>query len=174
MIRLHLSAELLNQILARFPEYRLVYQSGCFTGYFKLPIGGANVVAIPAGQPRAVVLSIPFQQIRGDLTKGFLLSKLAKMAWGSISNMIETQARSALMQAGMPPDTVTVGRQKSQHGDVGVVTISYDAINQWLARQNTRGALIRLHSVFFSPAGVNVELEVSRRAPSAIPRPPSY
>lgn len=163
MIRLTLCDSDVNQLLRLVPEGSLAYRSGCFVGRFKLPLGGATAVAIPALQGRHLVLSIPFRQIRGDITGGFLLAALTKAFWGFISDKIRQLANRQLAQAGLPRDTLAVGKQKSRDGEVGTITVSLDRVNEWLARQPTRGLQVWLENLRFEPAEVQVDIGTGTR-----------
>lgn len=160
MVRVFLAGEHLNRLLTRFAQQPMSYRGGCFVGHFKLPIGGATAVAVPSVQGRQLVVSVPFKEIKGDLTGGFLLSRLTKTFWGFISDSIEKQARGPLRDMGLPQDTLQVGR----HGDVGMVTVSLDRLNQWLATQPVPGVIPVVEEVEFQDHGVGVGVRLLRRS----------
>ncbi|MBI3927047.1 MAG: hypothetical protein HY319_16040 [Armatimonadetes bacterium] len=147
----------MNRLLKLVPEGSLTYRSGCFVGHFKLPLGGATAVAVPALQGDKLVLSIPFREIRGDLTRG-LLGPLVKGFWGFISDKIQDIGGRQLARAGLPPDTLAVGKARRSDGEVGTVTVCLTRVNQWLARQPTRNLLVWLENLRFDPGHVQIDL----------------
>ena len=71
-------AKLVNSLLRRVPNQKLEYRHGCIIGEVKLPLGAVNAVVIPSFSGSHVVLAIPFNEIKGDITGGRSLSKWRK------------------------------------------------------------------------------------------------
>jgi len=152
VIQLFLSAREVNLFL-RDVEGPWRYEGGCLTGRVKLPLGAVNLVVVPAQQGDHVVLSIPFDQVRGDLTRG-LMGPLVKMLWGVISDRVSKELAKVLGPQGLPPDTVTVEKR----GNVGTVSVSLMRVNQWLARQQVLGLKPFVQGASFGEDGVRARL----------------
>lgn len=140
---------------------QLTFEGGCLVGRFKLAVGAVTTVIVPSCQGRYLLLSIPFNRIRGDITGGFLLKRLTKAFWGMISTQVEKAVHPQLLRHGLPPDTVTVDRRRDREGDVGVVFISLDHINGWLARKHPRLQL-RIHQLAFAYDRIQVTGDLAR------------
>ncbi|MGE0494150.1 MAG: hypothetical protein AB7S38_33375 [Vulcanimicrobiota bacterium] len=160
MIRLSVDSGLVNGLLARIPDHQLRYEQGCLVGHFKLPVGAATAVIVPACRDSELVFSIPFSQIRGDLTGRFLLSKLTSALWGTISQRIERAVRPVLLRQGLPANTVRLDRRRERDGDVGEVVVCLSSLNRWLAGRHPRLRL-GVAGVHFHPAGLELLAEVS-------------
>jgi hypothetical protein len=135
-----------------------IYQEGCFVLHRKLPLGAASLVAVPTLEGNELVLVLPFDQIRGDLTGG-LMGQLAKMLWGVISDQVLKQAGPRLVAMGLPSDTLTVDQVSFQGKKAGRIGISLFRLNEWLARQKWVDPLhLSVEKLSFERSAVGVTL----------------
>lgn len=149
-------AKLVNSLLRRVPNQKLEYRHGCIIGEVKLPLGAVNAVVIPSFSGSHVVLAIPFNEIKGDITGKFFLSKLISAFWGTISKQVEKAAFPVLQKYGMDRDSLVIEKVKDSGGDVGKIKISVRAINRWLEAQHPRLSP-NLTDLTFSIEGVEVK-----------------
>ena len=152
MIHLFLSAREVNLFL-RDVEGPWRYEGGLLLGRVKLPLGAVNLVVVPAHKGDWVVLSIPFDKVRGDITRG-LMGPLLKMLWGFISERVSKELDKMLAAQGLPRDTVTVEKR----GDVGTVAISLVRLNQRLAREQLLGLKPFVQGASFGEDGVRARV----------------
>ena len=151
MIQAFLSAPELNLFLRDAEGWR--YEQGCLMGKVKLPIGAVNLVVVPAQQGDFLVLSIPFDKVRGNITGG-LLGSLVNMLWKVISDQVTKRVTKILAAQGLPADTVTLEKQKG----AGLIAVSLVRVNGWLARQQVLNLKPFLQNVWFEPHGVRAQL----------------
>ena len=156
---LELAADDLNLLLARFAGPNVAFEHGCFRLYQKLPLGlGLSFLAVPQSAPGWLVLSIPFDHIRGDRTGG-LASMLAGGLWGPLLGEIEKRARKALVSQGLPVETIRVENDPSKKA--GRVVLDLQSVNAWLmARPPVQGLKCTLESCHFSEYGAQLALDV--------------
>lgn len=156
------------------------FQVGCFTVHAKGMLGlGLTLVAIPHSTRDAVVLSIPFDQIKGDLTGG-MAKFLAGGLWGVIKPQIESRVRKILATYGLPADTITVDQGTEGKTKVGKLVLSLQSLNAWLLRQApVQGFKVTVAALWATEQGVNLVLDVYGGAQAApvvrgLPTGPSY
>lgn len=124
-----MTAEQVNGLLSRLPDYELRYGQGRLMARVKLPITTANVVVVPSFTPAHLLLTIPFAQITAEGAGGFLVSRAVSAFWGTIAKQVEGVLLPRLRQEGFSSEFVVL--EKS--GDTGVVRISVPELNRWLA-----------------------------------------
>ena len=155
MLRLYLAGADINFILRQVdPSWS--YDYGCLTGRIKLPIGAITLVAVPSVVEDFLVLSLPLDRIKGDITRG-LFGTVAKMLWGTLQEQIYKRARVMLARIGLPMDTVEVEKV----GGNGQIRVSLYRLNEWLARTYRFKSLklfVQQLSFFESGAEVTVGL----------------
>ena len=137
----------------------VAFEQGCFRMHQKLPLGlGLTFVAVPQSSPGWLVLSIPFDHIRGDRTGG-LASMLAGGLWKPLRGEIEKRARKQLAVYGLPLETIRV--EGDSGSKAGRVLIDLQAVNAWLMRRPpSNGLKFCLEDCRFSEYGVDLQLEV--------------
>jgi len=155
VFKIQLDTALINSALRRAPEYNLSYRHGCILGQASLPLGAVRFVVVPNFNGTHLVFSIPFSEIKGEIT-GFLLSKLLGMFWGMIGKQIDAAVLPKLRRLGLPHDTITHEKRKTPQGEVGQIKVSAEAINWWLSSQHPR-LTPSLISMEFSPEGVELQ-----------------
>lgn len=152
MIHAFLTSPELNMFL-RDVEGPWRYEHGCLSGRVKLPIGAVNLIVVPAQQGDHIVLSIPFDKVRGNITGG-LLGSLVNMLWKFISDQVTKRVDKILAKEGLPRDTVTLDKGKG----AGVVAISLMRVNQWLARNQVLNLKAFVQRVDFEPEGIRAKV----------------
>ncbi len=161
MIELTLTEAHVNLLLDRVQDLSASYQDGCFVLHRKLPIGAASLVAVPTVESSELVLYLPFDQIRGNIT-GNLMGQLTKMLWGVISDQVLKQAGPRLVAAGLPSDTLSVEQVSFQGKKAGRIGISLRRLNEWLSRQKWVGPLhVSVESLRFEPGLLTASLDLS-------------
>lgn len=161
MIELALTEPHVNVLLDRVQDLSASYQDGCFVLHRKLPIGAASLVAVPTVESSELVLYLPFDQIRGNMT-GNLMGQLTKMLWGVITDQVLKQAGPRLVAAGLPSDTLSVEQVTFQGKKAGRIGISLRRVNEWMVRQNWVDPLhLSVESLGFEPGLLTVKLELT-------------
>ncbi len=151
MIALRLDAPLLNSVAAQMlPEYDLKYRDGCLLGRVPLSLATITFSVVPSCTASHLLLSLPFQEIQADKAPAFLMPKLVGLFWGKLSQEIENRLLPQLAGAGLPAHTVTTQRVDSPEGDVGILLVSLEAANSWLAQRHPRLRSSILEIVFAS------------------------
>lgn len=158
MISLTLTATHLNRVLEKAG---VSYQDGVFLLYRKLPLGAASLVAVPNLEGRELVLTLPFERIKGDLT-GSLMAQLAKLLWGVITDQVLKQAGPRLVAMGLPSDTLHVDQTTFQGKKAGRITVSLHRVNEWLARQKWADPLhLSVEDLSFEDHAVGVRMNLT-------------
>lgn len=163
-MQLNLGAADLNRFLGEARGLTLEYEHGCFRAHCKLPVGGADLVAVPSFRGGTLTMSIPFSHIRGDLTGGFL-KHLTSLAWGPIRDMLAGQVADALRVHGLPRDTVEIVQERDDDGEqVGVVRVFMHRVNGWLVLQPWMQPLaLSVENMRFLERSVQVDMALKRR-----------
>jgi hypothetical protein len=159
VFRVQIDTQLVNSALRSVPDQQFEYRHGCILGKVKLPIGAVSVVVVPSFNGSHLVFSIPFKEIKGDITGKFFLSKLVSTFWGTICKQLDAIVVPKLQKYGLPRDTLSHEKVKDRAGDVGKVKISARAVNQWLAGKHPR-LRTSVTGINFTPEGLEVEGEV--------------
>lgn len=160
MLTLDLDSELVCNILQRNSSTQFSYSRGCFTGRFQLPIGSVLADIIPDCREQTLVLSIPFSSIRAGFGGQFLLSKLVKTFWGSLSKKIENACHPWLRNQGLPLDTVQIHKSRFEAQEIGQILISIEAVNRALEARHP-SLRPKLCAVEFSDSGIRIMGDLS-------------
>lgn len=147
----------LNTLLA--PQ-GMGFRGGCFSVRTRLPMGlGVTLVAVPRSTPEGLVLSIPFDQIRGDKTGG-MAAMLAGGLWGVIRPVIEKRIKKELNARGIPEAAVSLGQAVEDKVKVGLVTVWLRPLNDWLWHQQVSGLKVQLDALWATETGVQLVMGV--------------
>ena len=162
----------LNPLLA---GQGVAFKGGCFSVRTRLPMGlGVTLVAVPRSTPDSLVLSLPFDQIRGDKTGG-MAAMLAGGLWGVIRPVIEKKIKKELNQRHIPEDAVSLGQATEGKVKVGLVTLHLKPLNAWLMRQPpVQGLKVQLDAIWVTEDQLQLVMGVFQSGPSALPAPPGY
>ena len=159
MIKLHLDSQLINSALARLEGQKLEFRHGCILAKLTLPVGAVSAIVIPSFRDDHVLLTIPFQEIKGNITGKFFVSKVLSVFWNFIGSQIQSAVIPKLRQYGLGSDTISHRKTKARAGDVGEIMISLRAINRWLEGKHPRLNL-SIREVAFSPEGADVTADL--------------
>lgn len=164
MFRISLDSDLINTGLHKVPDPKLEFKHGCILGRINVPLGNAavNMVAIPSFNGQYLVVSIPFSEVKGNITGKFFLSKLMSVFWGTISKQVEKMLVPRLQKIGLPRETVSIEKIKDKSGDVGKIKISMRCVNRWLAGKHP-SLTPTITEISFSAEGMELvgDLEVN-------------
>lgn len=158
MIVAGLAREHLNLFLCRSVDPILSYEGGCILVRRRVSIGMATAVVVPAQHGDELVLNVPFDQIRGEITRG-LLGPLVKALWNGVAETVRRNVAMKLHPLGFPGDTVRVDKERGG----GRICISLSRVNWWLQSQWPE-LCPRIVSINFETHGMIVALEVGARA----------
>lgn len=158
----------LNGLLA---PHEAAFQGGCFSLRTKLPMGlGVSLVAVPRSAADSLILTIPFDQIRGDKTGG-MAAMLAGGLWGILRPVLEKRLKKELNARHIPEEAVSLGQAVEDKVKVGLVTLHLPPLNAWLLRQPAvAGLKVQLDAIWTTEEQVQLVLGVLQDSLPALPQ----
>jgi hypothetical protein len=163
MIAMHFSTDDVNRLIqtriARGTS--VVYAHGSFDITHPVPIGLAQLVAVPYLRGGDFEVAIPFSQMSVPVLPNWLTASVASLVWSPLSTVIEKTAGDWLRRQGLPPGVMTVKKGTDQNGaTVGVIAVNMDHVHAWIDRMLASAPVVfRVAAARFDSDGVHLGIE---------------